>query len=62
MESKILRSEKIFKTFKEEWLSSRIWWSNFINNKDLGIRYDYSNKYFITDEKKWMLTKLKYGF
>lgn len=37
MDSKILRSEKIFKTFKEEWLSSRVWWSNFINNKDLGI-------------------------
>ena len=39
-------------------------WGRFIESKDLGIislSY-YDDEYRITDEKKWTLTKIKYGF
>jgi hypothetical protein len=45
-------------------------WEDFINKKDLGIvcninsNYNYGSCYFfyqITDEHKWILTKMKYG-
>lgn len=44
-------------------------WFRFINDLDIGVTATIHNKdgfpihrYFISDEKKWMLTKLKYGF
>lgn len=39
-------------------------WYRFIESKDLGIislSY-YDDEYIITDEKKWTLAKIKYGF
>ncbi len=53
--------KRIFNTFKDEWAGRRMWWSFFINTKDLGIRYECSDTYKIVDEKKWLLAKLKYG-
>ena len=46
-------------------------WFRFINDKDIGVTATLQcrgnhgfpiHRYFISDEKKWMLTKLKYGF
>jgi len=54
------------------WISRKTW-KEFIENKDLGIHFvkNYvdihcnlnctSSAYFIVDERKWLLTKLKYG-
>lgn len=38
--------------------------SDFIKNKNLGIVCidRFANKYMIIDIKKWMLTKIQYGF
>jgi len=39
-------------------------WYDFILYKDLGIEYTLKpgvNCYKITDKKKWLLTRLKYG-
>ena len=36
-------------------------WKYFIEKKDLGIEYNYAANYSIVDEKKWLLSKLKYG-
>lgn len=36
-------------------------WKLFIEKKDLGIEYNYAANYSIVDEKKWLLSKLKYG-
>lgn len=35
-------------------------WSKFIESKDLGIILSDRN-YEVVDEKKWLLTRLKYG-
>ena len=59
---KILKTERIFETLKDEWASRRMWWSLFINTKDLGIRYEFPDTYKIIDEKKWALSKIKYGY
>ena len=39
-------------------------WYSFIESKDLGIVCVdvFADVYSITDEKKWLLTKIKYGF
>ena len=40
-------------------------WKLFIERKDLGIAQKLLHKkevYVITDERKWFLAKLKYGF
>jgi hypothetical protein len=67
----------IFKTFESEYrhtnktqnYKSFITWSNFIKQKNLGIQCEQSqflivvlSRYIVTDKKKWVLTKLKYGF
>jgi hypothetical protein len=41
-------------------------WEHFIKKQDLGIVCTFENQkglflYQITDERKWMLTKIKYG-
>jgi len=69
MDSEIINSDseeasKIFFTLYDEYMETNIdGWSNFINSKNLGIICDrVVCVYKIIDEKKWMLTKLKYGF
>jgi len=58
----------LYKTFEMEWYVKRMTWTNFIKFKDLGIEYksgrseiDGVEKYIITDAKKWVLAKIKYG-
>lgn len=62
----------LYKTFLNEWLSKYDTyqnWEDFIESKDLGIictktanTSSEDDKYEIVDEKKWTLTKIKYGF
>lgn len=54
-------------------IASKLTWFNFIKNKNLGIHFFKSlhddgssiipatSTYIIVNEKKWLLTKLKYG-
>ena len=72
------RINNIYKTFSSEWVKYKYDnfdklityenWKDFIKIKDLGIvcvsSYPSANQdeYEIIDEKKWILTKIKYGF
>lgn len=70
MESNILEfqlsDDPIFRCFKKEWSESNHYlYKEFINYKNLGIIWlinrSKNHCYEIIDEKKWLLTKLKYG-
>ena len=45
-------------------MKKKFGWYSFIKHKYIGIIcHDYYNRiYIITDKKKWLLAKLKYGF
>lgn len=68
MASKYFFNKNILKTFRLEYMleSKLSSWKKFIESKDLGIIcVSYSSlddEYEIIDEKKWLLSKLKYGF
>lgn len=51
--------------FEEEYWYQPVGWMRYIKSKDLGIEAHLYSKegktYLITDEKKWMLTRIKYG-
>ena len=52
------------KIFNSEYCCSKLDWRNFIKNKDIGIEHYYVDTvavYKITDTKKWLMTRLKYG-
>ena len=52
----------IYIIFKQEFhLHSSPIWNEFILEKNIGLVYYGNNRYRIVDEKKWMLTKIKYG-
>ena len=36
-------------------------WQGFVKEQDIGLQYLSYDRYKITDEKKWLLTKIKYG-
>jgi hypothetical protein len=55
-----LSADKIVDAFFEEYRFSMLDWKEFLNSKDLGIAL-IDGWYTITDEKKWALTKIKYG-
>jgi predicted protein tyrosine phosphatase len=64
MDSKFFNWSKIFDIFEKEYQKSDIrLWRDFLRSKDLGIIcIDFFNdRYIVTDEKKWTLTKIKYG-
>ena len=69
MDSKTIKCFSLYEKFKREFLCEQpqqnflYEFSKFINRKDLGvISIDYINDiYEIVDERKWVLTKLKYG-
>lgn len=71
MESNMFSCQEIFRAFGFEWeyfllLGNNIDWAEFVERKDLGIRAKDDKRYGvvlyeITDEKKWVFTKLKYG-
>lgn len=53
------------KEFKETYLlHTRENWTKFIKHKNIGIEficYTCSVEYKIVNEKKWLMTRLKYG-
>jgi hypothetical protein len=62
MDSNVIENENIYNFLKEEFLRTDWNWDKFIENKDLGIMHFVDDEYEIIDEKKWLLSKLKYGF
>jgi len=72
MESKIFINGLIAEKFGSEYVSEYVrnrtpyFWVEFIETKDLGIihlpAYGSMHTYKIIDEKKWLLSKLKYNF
>lgn len=69
MESKKVSNNKIFQQFAYNYRDSPIQcWTDFIIEQDIGIEaigdkvyYIWEYEYIVTDEKKWFLSKLKYG-
>lgn len=60
--------DKIYFCFLDEYhnCTLKINWREFIRSKDIGIEdvttdTQFGAKYQIVDEKKWLLTRLKYG-
>ena len=62
MDSNVIDNENIYNFLKEEFLRTEWNWDKFIQNKDLGIMHFVDDEYEIIDEKKWALSKIKYGF
>jgi hypothetical protein len=72
MDSNTFKCEKIYEMFKRKWInihsngeeSVNQLWKNYINALDLGIVSVsfYEDTYKIIDEKKWIFSKIKYGF
>jgi hypothetical protein len=63
MDSNVIENENIYNILYYEYALSNInAWSKFIKSKDLGIMHFVDDEYEIIDEKKWLLSKLKYGF
>jgi len=70
MDSDILENDLIYENLKDEFRFKLqrepylyINWSTFIKSKDLGIVFNNNtHEYKITDQKKWTLAKIKYGF
>jgi len=62
MDSDTFTNRNIYLYFREE--SRFINWKEFIKSKDLGIFCldSLNHIYKIIDEKKWLLSKLKYNF
>ncbi len=64
MESNIFINSNIYIHFRNEYLSNENnIWNNFIESKDLGVicLSCVKDEYKIVDEKKWLITKIKYG-
>lgn len=64
MDSEIILNHNIYKILYSEYTVSECNYALFIKSKDLGIiSIDLTGDFYkITDEKKWLLSKLKYGF
>jgi hypothetical protein len=57
----------VYRFYKECKEIDAVNWYNLIKNKNLGIETtvmtsDLLDEFIVTDEKKWLLCKLKYGF
>jgi hypothetical protein len=64
MEYDIIVCYELFDIFRSEYITiSYISFEQFIDSKDLGvISVDIVNDlYEVTDDKKWLLTRIKYG-
>lgn len=64
MESEIIVCYELFDAFRSEYIKkSYISFEQFVDSKDLGVSsVDIVNDlYEVTDEKKWLLTRIKYG-
>ena len=59
-------NNKVFHAFVKEYFNSNktlFFWKEFIKNKDIGIEdvTVIDRCYKITNKKKWVLAKIKYG-
>ncbi len=63
----LISQYRAIKTHPQQCSTTELW-QNYINSLDLGIECIHSfeepeiDEYRIIDEKKWLLSKLKYGF
>ena len=72
MDSNTFSNCAIYTSLRDEFIDFKDWnnWREFIDLKDIGIKVSGRNKksnngyyrYTIVDDKKWFITKLKYGF
>jgi len=58
----------VYDTFKDEFYEDSVDWDDFVEKKDIGIRFNMLDRYTkdgdnytIVDNKKWLLARLKYG-
>ena len=68
MESKIFKTNSVYDSFRKEWIAAySIVWSEFIEEKDIGIKavedsiFLVTHEYEVIDEKKWLIARIKYG-
>lgn len=63
MDSNTFINEIVFDNLHDDYFNSDLDWCEFVESKDLGIDcLDWKNDvYIITDEKKWLINKIKYG-
>lgn len=65
MESNIVKCYEIFHIFRHEYINipQKSSFKDFLDTKDLGVSVvDFAHDFYeITDEKKWLLSKIKYG-
>jgi len=69
MASKKFTNAKIYQQFAFNYRDSPIeCWTDFIIEQGIGVtcigeaeNYSWEFEYIVTDEKKWFLSKLKYG-
>lgn len=65
MESEIIVCYGLFDIFRSEYITllTPKSFRDFINTKDLGVNSvdTVNDLYEVTDEKKWFLTRIKYG-
>ena len=58
------RDAKLFNTLFYEYSFTSFYkgsrWDHFVDYKDIGVKYIQTGVYKIVDEKKWMITRLKY--
>lgn len=62
---------EIYDRFEKEYNASPLWYTEFIEQKDLGVKTNniptmygkgiHTDYYKILDEQKWFLNKIKYG-
>ncbi len=58
-----IESFKIWFTFSKAYSQSKGPWRKYVESLDLGVlNHDNTHFYEVTDEKKWLLAKIKYGF
>jgi hypothetical protein len=64
MDSEIILNHNIYKILYSEYTVSECNYALFIERKDMGIiSIDLTGDFYkVVDEKKWLLSKLKYGF
>ena len=64
MDSNVIENENIYKILYSEYTVSECNYALFIERKDMGIiSIDLTGDFYkVVDEKKWLLSKLKYGF
>jgi len=64
MDSEIILNHNIYKILYSEYTASECNYALFIKRKNMGIiSIDLTGDFYkVVDEKKWLLSKLKYGF